>query len=470
MYLDIDKHDKNSLAAIDSNGNKITYGDLCEVVYKYKFTLESRSVVFLICENSVGALCAYFSCIENKCVPLILSTKIDNGLLNTLMDTYKPAYLWVKSGAIACVEANCEFIASEYKYDLYRTKNDFYPINDDLSLLLSTSGSTGSPKLVRHSYKNLVASAKNVASIFDIRIGERALVDLPMFYTMGHSVITSHIYSGATVLLTSLSLLSKDFWSFFSINKASTFTGVPYSYQILKRLKFTEQKWPYLKILTQGGGKMSENLYREFSEFATKNNVRFIPTFGQTECTARMAYLDADKSRYKFRCIGNAIPEGELYLVDKEGKEIEGSDIQGELAYKGPNVTMGYAYCIEDLIKGDEWKGEILTGDIALRDKDGDYYIVGRKKRFLKLYGYRVSLDQCEKLIKNELCIDCACVGNDEKMTIYIDNEKFVHDIAKFLSKKIGIVINAFDVVLLECIPRNEYGKVIYGKLEKRSN
>lgn len=471
MYLNIDKHSKNSLAAIDSDGNQVSYGELCNIVISYKRILQNRSVVFLLCENSVGALCAYMACIENRCVPLIISSKIDRDLLNSLISIYMPTYLWMPCRLDLNVDIQCEckLIDSNYGYDLFQTGYKQYKIYKELALLLSTSGSTGSPKLVRHSYYNLDASAKNVAKFFKISSTDRALADLPMFYTMGHSVITSHLYAGATLLLTSLSILSKEFWEFFSENNITTFTGVPYSYQLLQRLKFTHKKWPSLKILTQGGGKMSEKLYREFSEYAAKNNILFIPTFGQTECTARMAYLNPSKSLYKVGCIGNAIPEGRLFLVDVNGEKIYNQDIEGELGYSGPNVTLGYAQRKEDLLKGDEWKGSILTGDIAICDSDGDYYIVGRKKRFLKLYGYRVSLDQCEKLIKNEFNIDCVCVGNDERMIIYLENNQFLKDVAKFLSKKTGIVVTAFKVVLLDCIPRNEYGKIIYKDLEKRS-
>lgn len=297
MYLELDKHNQYQVAAIDSDGCSITYKKLCENIKRAGNILLPRSIVFLLCENSVGAVNAYLSCIENKVVPLILSVKTDKLLLKNLMEIYKPAYLWLPSKIGS--EFSGDVLLECYGYSLIKTQNKIYPIFEDLAMLLSTSGSTGSPKLVRHSYKNLISNAKNVAKFFEINSSDRPLVDLPIFYTMGHSVICSHLYAGATLFLTSLSLLDKKFWDFFEQNRITTFTGVPYSYEILKRLKFTEKKWPFLKILTQGGGRLRENLYIEFAEYALKNNIKFIPTFGQTECTARMAYLSPDKALKK---------------------------------------------------------------------------------------------------------------------------------------------------------------------------
>lgn len=467
MYLGIDKHDSNCVAAIDSNGVSVTYGELCQYVKKLKSFLTERSVVFLLCENSVGALCAYLACIESKAIPLILSSKIDKQILEELIIKYKPRYLWVEEERSYNVTFKVINVFLGYK--LLQTSNSIYDVHKDLALLLSTSGSTGSPKLVRHNYNNLIKSAQNVAKFFEITKSDRALADLPIFYTMGHSVICSHLYAGATVLLTSLSMLSKEFWKFFVKYKVTTFTGVPYSYEILKRLDFTSKTWPCLKVLTQGGGKLNDKLYIEFAEYAQRNNIKFIPTFGQTECTARMAYLPYQYALTKIGSIGNAIPEGKLSLIGDDGNKIEKCNVQGELVYEGPNVTMGYAENIEDLIKGDEWKGKTFTGDIARFDADNCYYIVGRKKRFLKLYGLRVSLDQCEKIIKNEYGIECVCAGNDKKMLIFIENDIDKNSIKRLLSIKTGIVVTAFEVVLLPILPRNEYGKIKYKELEQRS-
>ncbi|MBC8489741.1 MAG: AMP-binding protein, partial [Bacteroidetes bacterium] len=162
--------------------------------------------------------------------------------------------------------------------------------------------------------------------------------------------------------------------------------------------------------------------------------------------------------------MGIAIPGGEFSLINENGNIIEESDREGELVYKGKNVSMGYAVCGEDLAKGDENNGILVTGDMAKRDREGYYYIVGRKKRFVKLFGNRVNLDETERLLKNVIP-DCACAGEDDKMMIYITDNNRVEEIKRYVSQKTGINPRAFDVISINKIPKNSSGKTIYSDL-----
>lgn len=466
MYLQLNEKPPEAVAAIDSDGLSITYGELCTFFQEIKLFAVARSIVFCLCENTVGALAGYLSFIENKVVPLLLPSRIDKEFLQGLVEAYRPAFFWLPEELAKAVSG--QVIFQKYRYALVSTGQAPYPIHEDLSLLLTTSGSTGSPKLVRHSYRNLEANAKNVAAFFDVTPKDRPLADLPMNYTMGHSVICSHLYGGATVLLTSLNLMSGEFWDFFTTQQVTSFTGVPYSYEVLHKLRFTCSVWPHLRILTQGGGKLPENIYQEFADYAQEHKLQFIPTYGQTECTARMAYLPPELAQEKKGAIGRAIPEGELFLVDEGGHELIGPEQEGEMGYRGPNVTMGYAQCRDDLLLGDLWHGTHLTGDMARRDKDGIYFIIGRKARFLKLFGYRVSLDQCERLLQKEFGLSCACVGTDQQMLCYIEGPMPRRDITRFLEEKTGIFHSAFRVLNIEKLPRNEAGKIVYRLLANK--
>jgi acyl-coenzyme A synthetase/AMP-(fatty) acid ligase len=219
---------------------------------------------------------------------------------------------------------------------------------------------------------------------------------------------------------------------------------------------------PDLKIITQGGGKLSPTLFNEFADYATRTGKKFIATYGQTEGTARMAYLPADFAQSKVGSIGKAIPEGRLYLVDESGEEVTQADTPGEMVYSGPNVTLGYAFSGEDLSKNDEREGVLPTGDIAVKDSDGFFYIVGRISRFLKLYGVRVGLDEVEQLIFQAFGVENICTGTDEKMKIYVTNQEMMTAIADFVIQKTGLYHQAFEVLFIPQIPRNDVGKVIY--------
>ena len=327
---------------------------------------------------------------------------------------------------------------------------------------MTTSGSTGSPKLVRYKKGNLEANAKNVAIAFGWTENERSICDLGMQYTMGLNVINTHLYVGATVLLTTYNLMSAEFWDYIKKERGTNFTGVPFSYDIFYRLHFERMELPDLHTLSQGGGKMTDARFMQLAEYAHNTGRRFIASFGTTETSARMACLPAELALAKIGSIGKAIPEGELFLIDEDGTVLTDTVAEGEMCYRGPNVTMGYAVCREDLMKDDEFNGVYHTGDLARRDEDGCYFVTGRLSRFLKLLSYRVSLDQSERLISQAFHIDCACAGTDKRMNIYITEESKKEAVLEFISSKLGLFKNLFKVFIVPQILRNDTGKIQY--------
>jgi acyl-coenzyme A synthetase/AMP-(fatty) acid ligase len=447
-------------AFIDVEGNSLSYKALADFSNLFFSQINKRTLIFIFSENTLGSVAGYVAALETKIVPLLLHTATEKGLRETLVEKYKPEYFWMPESMIS--EWDGEVVFKAYGYALMKTGLVAPLLSENLSLLLPTSGSTGSPKLVRHSYNNILANARNVGKVFEINLDDRALAMLPMYYTMGLSVITSYLYGGATVLLFNGSLTDAVFWKFLKEQKATILTGVPYTFEILSKLRFTRMDLPDLKIITQGGGKLSPILFNEFADYATRTGKKFIATYGQTEGTARMAYLPAEFAQTKIGSIGKAIPEGRLYLVDESGEEITQADTPGEMVYSGPNVTLGYAFSGEDLGKNDEREGVLPTGDIAIKDSDGFFYIVGRISRFLKLYGVRVGLDEVEQLIFQAFGVENICTGTDEKMKIYVTNQEMMTAIADFVIQKTGLYHQAFEVLFIPQIPRNDVGKVIY--------
>lgn len=464
MFLNIDTQNKTAVALIDDENHEITYGELAEEMKEAGSKVEPRSIIFNLCKNTVGAMIGYLGFIENEAVPLNLSDKIDKGLLKMLIKTYTPAYLWVPEEE-ACAYGY-EAIYNRYGYTLLRTGNEIYPIHDDLQFLMTTSGSTGSPKLVRYKKGNLEANAKNVAIAFGWTDRERPLCDLGMQYTMGLNVINTHLYVGATVLLTTYNIMSGEFWDYIREKKATNFTGVPFSYDLFFRLHFERMDLPYLTTFSEGGGKMTDARFVQMAEYANRTGKRFIASFGTTETSARMACLPADLALTKIGSIGRAIPEGELFLVDENGKVQPEPVSEGEMCYRGPNVTMGYAVCQADLQKGDEFNGEYHTGDLARRDEDGCYFVTGRISRFLKLLSYRVSLDQSERLIQQEFNIECACSGTDQRMNVYITDANKKAEVLNFIAAKTNLYKTLFKVFVVDEIIRNDSGKVCYEKMD----
>lgn len=460
MFLDLDNKPKDKIAVIDDSGASVTYGDICGFVLRFANALPQRTLIFILAENKIGSLLGYAGALSSGIVPLVISAKTEKSLYETLRDKYLPAYLWTPDELLSDLGYESTGF-SESGYTLVKTGLQSPALHEELALLLPTSGSTGSPKLVRHSYRNIESNAFNVLRLFGLTENERPMAALPMHYTMGLSVIASHLLAGATIIMSGRSLLDKGFWQMMRERHVTSFTGVPYSYELLSKLRFFRMDLPDLHTITQGGGKMTEELFKACADYAEQKGKRFIATYGQTECTARMAYLPAELATKKTCSIGIAEPSGQLSIIDKDGNETFEGEAEGEMVYRGENVTLGYATCAEDLMKGDENHGVMHTGDLARRDADGCYFIIGRLKRFLKIFGLRIGLDEVELLIKSEFDTDCYCSGSDEMLLVSITNAAIADKVAAFVEEKTHLFHKNIEVRTVKSILRNEAGKVI---------
>ena len=464
MFFDFVADDQEAL--VSSDGQRLTYAELDEVVSGIVDLGLERSLCFNLCENSPASVAGYLGLLQSRIVPLMIDRKITSELLANLLDTYHPRYLYVPQD-MAEGFAGYHAVKQVLTYALLEAdEKPAIELNEDLGLLLTTSGSTGSPKLVRQSYRNMQSNTEAIVEYLGITSDERAITTLPMNYTYGLSIINSHIAAHATILLTDDSMNMKPFWTFFNAERATSFGGVPFTYQMLKRVRFFRMDLPSLRYMTQAGGKLSPELHAEFAEWAAKHGKRFIVMYGQTEATARMGYLPADKSIEKAGSMGIAIPGGKFTLIDVDGNAIDQPHVTGELVYEGDNVTLGYAQCQADLALGDERHGRLETGDMAQFDEDGFYYIVGRKKRFLKIFGNRVNLDEIDRLLSTTFDgLDCVSTGSDDHLVAYITDEARIEDVREWLSSTTHLSQSAFDVRYIEEIPRSDAGKVLYKNL-----
>lgn len=349
MILRLNKHPQEAVVVIDAMGNSLSYGELVGFSKEITTLMPPRSLLFLLTENTVGGVAWSIGCINSGNVPLVLNAHIEEGLYKNLFEIYQPSYLCIPV-ALANTFSSYNVITERYGYILLETNLEGAPMYAELSHLLPTSGSTGSPKLVRHKYDNIEAAALNISTFFHLTKEDRPLLVLPLYYTMGLSVVFSHLYVGATVLITNQSMTDRAFWSFMKEQKATSFTGVPYSFEILNLMRFFRMDLPDLKLLTQGGGKMPRQLNLKFAEYCKDNGKLWIATYGQSEGTARMAYLPAKWAVEKVGSIGVAVPNAELSLMDSDGNMIEEANIEGEMCYRGKNVTLGYACKREDLL------------------------------------------------------------------------------------------------------------------------
>lgn len=462
----------DKIAVETESGKKLTYIQLEKEANTIAGAMKPRKFTFCLCENTLGSFVGYVAFMTHNIPTVLLDGSKGMEIILSLIEHYEPQYLWMPTNRMdelkACLSTGSRTaeVCMYEDYVLVELGKQSYEIHPDVLLCLTTSGTTGSPKLVKLTEKNLSSNAESIAEYLKITEKERAITSLPMYYSFGMSVINSHLVKGATLLLTDKAVIQREFLNFLKEGKATSIAGVPYTYEMLRRLRFLKMDLPELKTMIQAGGKLNANIVKEYVEAAQTNGKEFIVMYGQTEAAPRMSYLPFDKALIKFASIGIAIPGGKLSVRDVNDQEITTPDTDGELIYEGPNVCMGYAECIEDLTKGDENHGVLHTGDVARFDSDGYFYITGRMKRFVKVWGNRCNLDATEQLVKG-ITTSCACVGVDDKITILVTESGLDDKIKNYLVDKTGLNIRAFDVKIVDAIPTLPSGKLDYQTMQK---
>lgn len=332
----------------------------------------------------------------------------------------------------------------------HRAAHELHP---DLALLLSTSGSTGSPKLVRLSRTNLVANADAIATYLDIRHTDRAATTLPMSYCYGLSVIHSHLLRGAGLVLTDHSVVDDEFWHLMTLHRGTTFAGVPHTFDLLDRIGFDDMSLPHLRHVTQAGGRLAPDQVRRFAGLGRRRGWQLFVMYGATEATARMAYLPPELASENPRSIGVPVPGGTFDVEPIDGMP----DDIGELVYRGPNVMMGYAHGPDDLATGSTLAA-LHTGDLARRNSNGLYEVVGRISRFAKLYGLRLDLERVEASLR-DAGITAICTEGDGLLLVAAADRPAGCDVALLAAEASGLPRAAIRVLDVDEIPRLPTGK-----------
>jgi long-chain acyl-CoA synthetase len=427
----------------EATGKSYTYKDLPHV----SWPIRERTLIFCYLNNSIESLSFLIKAFESQHVLVLLSATLTKNFKAILESTYTPNYIYDASRSTL----------SGYK--LYRASLHVkiiasnHVLHEKLKVLLSTSGTTGSPKFVKLSESNLLANAESIAEYLPILIADKVPLNLPIHYSYGLSILTSNALKGATIIAGVQDVMSKGFWDNFQKYQYSTIAGVPYVYEMLDRIGFTKKQLPSLRYFTQAGGKLRDDLVSKYADFAKVHGKLFYVMYGQTEATARMSYLHPDDLLSHLGSIGKPIPGGRFELNEETS----------ELQYEGPNVYGGYAECVEDLSTF-ESPALLSTGDLAKVDEQGFYYITGRSKRFVKIFGNRINLDELEAALSKRFDAFYPCLGwQDKAVLVYSTNaNEEPSQIVSWLSAEYKLHPTSFKLRAIDAIPLTANGKPDY--------
>ena len=437
-------------AALITPDEVVSYADLAARVASVAERLGTeRRLVLVAGGNQIDPLVSYLAALAAG-HPVILVPGDNPGNVASVVEAYDPDVV-VAGG---CVDE--------------RRPGSRHELHPDLALLLSTSGSTGSPKLVRLSRVNVQSNAEAIASYLGIRDTDRAATTMPMHYCYGLSVINSHLTAGAALILTDLSVVDACFWDTFRAQRGTTLAGVPYTFDLLDRVGFAQMDLPHLRYVTQAGGRLAPERVRRYAELGQRNGWDLFVMYGQTEATARMAYLPPDLATSAPSTIGVPIPGGSFRLdpLPERPLSSNGAVETGELVYTGDNVMLGYATSAADLSLGRSVT-ELRTGDVARRTPAGLVEIIGRRNRFAKIFGLRIDLDATEAVYAGE-GVTAFCADGDNSLVVAVDTSAKPVDtgvVEQVAKDHFGLPHSAVQVLLVPEVPRLPTGKPDYRRI-----
>ena len=438
----------------------------CDIAYTFEQTfiiadsmyekVTSRSVILIESERNFSTVIAYLGALRKRVVPILVDAGSGISAIENLVTSFKVDYIFSTNKDPM---ANYQYLDSFQGRYLFKRVGDLGgPVNEHLALLMLTSGSTGEPRCVRASYSNLNEVTLSIKRYLDMNSSRVSISSLPFHYSFGLSALNLALASRSTFVMADYSWIDGKFWDLVDRYKISDLSGVPFMFQALRRMKLSDSILANLKCVNQAGGRLEPNLTEYFLNYFASRDVLYFTMYGATEAVPRISYVPPNRALDKLGTVGIPIDIGKLYTDHEDQKS------EGELVYEGSNVCLGYAYSREDLVKGDENHQVLRTGDIGFIDDDGFATIVGRIKRFVKVFGVSVNLDSLEAKAKN-ICSESIVIGEDDNIKVLVIDRLRLADIKQKIMAQVTFSARGLKVISVTEIYLNSSDKPDYSRL-----
>jgi acyl-CoA ligase (AMP-forming) (exosortase A-associated) len=354
-------------------------------------------------------------------------------------------------------------------------------IGEDLAAILYTSGSTGLPKGVMLTHRNLIAGTRIVRTYLGITGRDRILSVLPFSFDYGLNQLLTSVEQGATLALLTFKL-GNEIVDALVRHEITGLAGVPTIWAILTRAapKLQQTRLKHLRYITNSGGAVPTATVKRLRELLP--STRIFLMYGLTEAF-RSTYLPPEEIDKRPTSIGKAIPETEIFLVRPDGQPARPGE-PGILVHRGPTVSRGYWNRPEETAKvlrphpftSVDMGGETVcySGDLAVADEDGYFYFVGRNDAMIKSAGHRVSPTEVEEaLMASGAFRQVAVIGLPDEwvgqkvhaVAIPLDGEVDTRGILGTAATRLAAHMVPGRIELVETLPTTPNGKVDYKRL-----
>jgi acyl-coenzyme A synthetase/AMP-(fatty) acid ligase len=424
-------------------------------------------LVFLLASNDVPTVVGLLAAWSTQMPVALLDPRLSAEAVERLIGTYQPEV--VLGRELANEDSRYHSISIQHAFGANVANFARAPrrntINPDLALLLSTSGSTGSPKFVRLARDAVMANAGQIARALAIDAMDVGIAHLPLHYSYGLSVVTSHFFAGASISLTNAQVTEAALWRRITEDSGTHFPGVPFHYSVLDRLGVKRMVPSSVRTFTQAGGHLDHGTRLRCHQAISGRGGRFYVMYGQTEAGPRMTTLQSDDFPKYSATVGRALEGGTLSIIDDNGLP-QPANVEGNVVYHGPNVMMGYATDRDHLALPDTQSGRLETGDRGLLSEDGFLTLTGRTQRFAKIAGLRIALDEIEASLGSSGSV--AALAPKERIVLYVHKSvaSEVKTRAAQLAQRLRLPSTVFVTRPVDSIPLKSSGKIDYKALE----
>ncbi len=453
--------------AFISNERTIYYDELDSIVSGISSALLKQGIiesgkVAILAEPFIDYLLLLMAIWKINAVPIPLNIRLSQNELKTLLKHSATSHVLVDEKNNWLIEKDDIVKIINFPFDAKRTENTFESTfgYDKTALIMYTSGSTGLPKGILHSFNNLINSALSSHSAFSFTQNDRWLLSLPVYHIGGLMILIRTLLFGSTLIIPS-SLKTEDLA--YSIKNYKPTLVSLVSTSLLRLMGTNVQSGKQLRYTFLGGGPSSKDLIHH----ANDAGWNIVKVYGSTETASMITAIDTATYPDKIESSGKALPGNNIAIVDEQKKILPPGKI-GEIAVTGKSIAKGFLY--NDELSNSSWRENyFLTGDFGYIDNDGFLFVESRSTDFIISGGENINLKEVEEQILHHPMIKEACtIGLPDnnwgmilaaaivlKENIQLDKK----DVTDYLRQHLASFKFPKKIIFLKYLPKTELGK-----------